>query len=1193
MTSDIPRRQAAGAGAALDSRGVRRGVRAGRERRRAPVLDVLESRRLLSGGGSGPQGVATGAGLDTSIWFTLSSNSIGMINPSNPTAGVTQYAIPTASSGPGPIAAGPQPLLYASDAAKNQIYKIDKTTGTLVQTIPVGKAQDSLIFDSHNDLIYTLGYSVPGVGQVRRVDPTVGISSDTLLATIGKNPGDLVLVPGGHFVLALGRTDGKIYKVDLDHPGQTPTTFGSGQYSGGIVYDSSGRLFAVTKTGVVELDPSTFAVMASSAAMSQLDGLAFDPFTGNLFASSHAADGVSGQQGVYVLSLQPGHFLQATLITSNALPPNFLPDGLEPDGEGNLYVASFQDKIYRIDLTTGTMTALTNPLTGLDDLVPLAGSSGHSVPDYWFFEETADRFGAIDPTTGHITELPPLGTANTQVDGITAGPGGTVWFTEFNTNRIGMIDTDTDAITEFPLPTPGAHPYGIAEGPDGTIWFTESGANQIGKINPKTHAIQEFPIDSSGNGQAEGITIGPDSNLWFTLAGTNKIGVMNSTTGAMIGEYSVPTANAGLGPIVSDPADGNLWFTEQAADKVGRIDPATVAIDEFAVPTAGAAPQAIAVSGNGDLWIAESNGGRIAELSPSNPSHIVEIATTNAATISTAATSTSTPFSTASQTIPLGATVTSSAGTVNEGTETFTILNGTMVIGSAVTVDVVNGTASASYVLPAGTPTGTYTIQAVYNGTTNFGVSSDRTHTLTVTESPPAKLVIQAGPPATATAGQPFATASRPVVVYEEDQSGNLLTGDNSTVVTVGLGSGTGPMSGTLTVTVVGGVATFTDLVDDTAETIGLTFSSGNLMTSAPSDIVISPAAPAKLVVQAQPSPSATAGQPFAIQPVIVEEDQYGNLEIGDDTSIVTASLTSGPGRLRGTTTATVKGGVATFTDLAEDTAGIIYLEFASGGLAPVTASAVTVSPAPATHLVVTTPPPNSLSAGQPFTMVVTAEDPYGGTDTSFADNVTISLANDPGFTTTVQAQDGIATFTGLTVDAAAEGEPIQAAASGLGTASTAPLNVTGPSNPGPTIGSSNPPPTITDEQVVMLRKTNKKGKPVGKAVLQGFTLNFSTAMNAQAAGSAANYTIAAASTRHIKKKKVTVFTPVAFTSSYHASTHSVTLTLSGKQTFATGGQITVVYSPPNGVSSAAGVALDPSDTTFTIQPKAKGITPG
>jgi hypothetical protein len=71
------------------------------------VLELLESGRLLSAGGD-PEGVATSAGPDTNVWFTLNSNSIGMINPANPRGGITSYAIPTPNSAPGPIAAGPQ-----------------------------------------------------------------------------------------------------------------------------------------------------------------------------------------------------------------------------------------------------------------------------------------------------------------------------------------------------------------------------------------------------------------------------------------------------------------------------------------------------------------------------------------------------------------------------------------------------------------------------------------------------------------------------------------------------------------------------------------------------------------------------------------------------------------------------------------------------------------------------------------------------------------------------------------------------------------------------------------------------------------------------------------------------------------------------------------------------------------------------
>ena len=564
-----------------------------------PVLESLESRLLLTVGSGVPQGVATGAGPDGNIWFTMSSNDIGMINPSNPGAGVTQYAIPTANSGPGPIAAGPQAVLYASDNGKAQIYEVDKSTGTLLQTIPVSQGQDSLIFDNHNDIIYSTD-PASAAGEVRRVDPAVGISSDTLLAEVGYGNGDLTLVPDGNFVLVVSRGTGTVFKVDLNHPGQTPTSFGSGQYFGGIVYDPSGRLFAVSNSNnvesIVELNPTTFNVIASSGPLQGLDGLSFDSFTGDLFATSAGVHAVSGRAGFYQVSLQPGSFLQAKLITSSAFPASFGPDGLEPDGEGNLYIASYQTKIYRYDITTGQMTALTGVLPGLDDLVPLSGVGGHTVPDYWFFEQKAEQFGAIDPTTGHITEIPLVTTGDPQVEGIAPGPGGTLWFTEPNTNRIGMIDTDTDVITEFPVPTPGAQPYGIVEGPDGNMWFTEAGANRIGMINSTNHGIREFLIDSSGQDDAEGITVGPDSNLWFTLAGINKIGVMNPNTGAMVGEYGVPTANAGLSQIVSDPANGTIWFTEAAANQVGSINPTTKAIAEFATPTAGAAPGSLAVA---------------------------------------------------------------------------------------------------------------------------------------------------------------------------------------------------------------------------------------------------------------------------------------------------------------------------------------------------------------------------------------------------------------------------------------------------------------------------------------------------------------------------------------------------------------------------------------------------------------------
>ena len=71
--------------------------------------------------------------------------------------------------------------------------------------------------------------------------------------------------------------------------------------------------------------------------------------------------------------------------------------------------------------------------------------------------------------------------------------------------------------------------------------------------------------------------------------------------------------------------------------------------------------------------------------------------------------------------------------------------------------------------------------------------------------------------------------------------------------------------------------------------------------------------------------------------------------------------------------------------------------------------------------------------------------------------------------------------------------------------------------------------------------------------------LDFSTALSASAS-SAADYQIEALKTiKRVRKTKVPVYKPVAFTVSYSASTDSVTLTLIGQQTFPKGGQITVL----------------------------------
>src|SRR5262249_48940901 len=144
---------------------------------------------------------------------------------------------------------------------------------------------------------------------------------------------------------------------------------------------------------------------------------------------------------------------------------------------------------------------------------------------------------------------------------------------------------------------------------------------------------------------------------------------------------------------------------------------------------------------------------------------------------------------------------------------------------------------------------------------------------------------------------------------------------------------GSGPLVGTTTVTLAGGLAAFTDLADTSVGTISLGFSGGGLSVGPSRPIVVGPGAASQLGVGTQPYSNVTAGSKLTDPIVVDEEDSYGNIVTGDNSTIVTASLATGAGTLKGTTTATVVNGVASFDDLEDDTAGTLSLRFAAPGL--------------------------------------------------------------------------------------------------------------------------------------------------------------------------------------------------------------------------------------------------------------------
>ncbi len=119
---------------------------------------------------------------------------------------------------------------------------------------------------------------------------------------------------------------------------------------------------------------------------------------------------------------------------------------------------------------------------------------------------------------------------------------------------------------------------------------------------------------------------------------------------------------------------------------------------------------------DGDPSLAPSTDQRSQPRPRSGPTDLGSVQVSLAITATTITSNPSITFSARDQNVTLTAQVISNGGPVFEGTVTFTVEQGSTVIGVATTSNTVsNGAASVNYVLPGGTAAGTYTITASYS----------------------------------------------------------------------------------------------------------------------------------------------------------------------------------------------------------------------------------------------------------------------------------------------------------------------------------------------------------------------------------------------------------------------------------------------------------------------------------------------
>ena len=594
------------------------------------------------------------------------------------------------------------------------------------------------------------------------------------------------------------------------------------------------------------------------------------------------------------------------------------------------------------------------------------------------------------------------------INNIAAGPDGNLWFNG-TPGYIGTINPATDAVTEFPLLTANDYPNAITAGPDGNVWFTgyNGSTSFIGTINPTTHTVSEFTLPPPVNSSPEGITAGPDGNLWFTEQGVSQVGMINPTTHA-ISVFATPTPQADPQFITAGP-DGNLWFTERA--NLGVINPTTHAITEFPIDDGIFGPLGITAGPDGNLWFAAHGGQTIGEINPTT--HAIAEFTTPTVGSGTGAITSGPDGNLWFMEYNVG-----QIGTINPTTHVITEFSDTYT-GST----------------PAWIASGS-------DGKLWFGDPGTHAVGVAIVNAP--QLVVTQAAPASVTAGSSFG-----LTLEAEDSSGNPVTSFNGTV-TVALASNTwAALGGTLSVQASGGVATFSGLTLNNARsgyTLAVTSAGiGEAITSA---ITVAPAAPSQVVIGRQPPASVTAGSAFFMEAAI--EDPFGNI-VTSAVNTVTLALANHPGgsALGGTLSVTPSGGVATFFGLTLNKAASGYtLQASSSGLSSATTSAMTVTPAAATQVAITQQPPASVVVNSGFGLLASVEDAYGNVVTSATSTVKVALASNPagaklGGTVSVKASNGVATFSGLTLNKVGTGYTLQVTSSGLSRATSSAITVT------------------------------------------------------------------------------------------------------------------------------------------------------
>ena len=379
------------------------------------------------------------------------------------------------------------------------------------------------------------------------------------------------------------------------------------------------------------------------------------------------------------------------------------------------------------------------------------------------------------------------------------------------------------------------------------------------------------------------------------------------------------------------------------------------------------------------------------------------------------------------------------------------------------------------------------------------GLSSGISNGFTVTAGAPTKLVFTGQP----TSAASFATITPAVAVTAQDALGNAATGYSGDVtVAIGSNPANGTLSGTTTLSAVGGIAIFSDLsIDSAGNGYTLTASAAGLTTG--TSVAFDITEGSILVFTTQPA-TTTAGNILSPSVQVTARDSTGNT-ITSFNGGVTVAIEVGTGTpgatLLGTTTVFAVSGVANFSDLSITKAGTGYRLAATGsGFGAGTSASFAINAGAATKLGFVTEP-STTPAGSPIIpgVQVALQDVFGNTIKGIAGSVTVAIGTNPSGgilsgTTNASFSAGVASFATLSIDQAGVGYTMVATSPGYTDATSATFTIT------PTASTHlvfTQPPSLTTAGVAIAPAVELQVRDAGGNLVTAFNGTVTVAITA------------------------------------------------------------------------------------------------